>query len=361
MTTSTTDEYQRAIDTITPIWAELLKSEPELVTESTDFFEAGGHSLTAMLLVTRVARELDKTVPLFALVEHPTLAAFVAYVLRSEEPVKIVEPPAPDGSPSQTERLLRYNEPDRSDTRNKRFERYYAAAMASAAHGEFCRQVYGENFGQHGMADSAQVDRMLALLTPKEGDTILDLGCGYGLISRYIAEKTGANVVGVDLSASAIDYANRLAEADSRLRFHVMDARDLRFPPGTFTHIVSFDTIYYAPSLEALLRRFQEIGTEALRLGIVRTFPLRTFTKETWSPDRTELATLLTRLFGGYEVVDLSREENEHWRKKVTVLESLREQFVAEGSEELFNFRYTEATYEADIEQFRYMFVSRQP
>jgi len=359
MTASTTDEYQHAVDTITPIWAELLNTEIGLVTESTDFFATGGHSLTAMLLVTRVARELGKSVPLFALVEHPTLSAFVTYVLEADEASTVVEAKAPDGSMTQTERLLRYNEPDRQDTRNKRFERYYATAVSSAAHAEFCRQVYGRNLGQHGMADFAQIDRMLALLGPKDGDTILDLGCGYGLISQYVAEKTGANVVGVDLSASAIAYADRLAESDSRLRFHVMDVRDLRFPPGTFTHIMSIDTIYYAPSLKSLLRRFQEIGTDGLRLGIVRTFPIRSFTADTWSPDLTELATLLTVMFGGYEAVDLSRDENEHWQKKVTVLESLRERFLEEGNEELFNFRYSEAAYESGIEQFRYMFVSR--
>jgi cyclopropane fatty-acyl-phospholipid synthase-like methyltransferase/acyl carrier protein len=359
MTTSTTGEYQRAIDTITPIWAELLNTETGLVTEATHFFESGGHSLTAMLLVTRVSGELGKSVPLFALVENPTLSAFVSYVLEADEDAVVEEAKAPDGSMTQTERLLRYNEPERQESRNKRFERYYATAMGSDAHAEFCRQIYGRNLGQHGMADFSQIDRLLAMLGPKEGDTVLDLGCGYGLISQYIAEKTGANVVGVDLSASAIAYADKLAESDSRLCFHHMDVRDLSFPSDTFTHIISIDTIYYAPSLKSLLRRFQEVGTDAVRLGIVRTFPMRTFTADTWSPDLTELATLLNEMFGGYESVDLSREENEHWRNKVTALESLRERFLEEGNEELFQFRYSEAEYEAGIEQLRYMFVSR--
>jgi cyclopropane fatty-acyl-phospholipid synthase-like methyltransferase/aryl carrier-like protein len=360
MTTSTTVEYKRALGAISPLWAELLDTEVGLVTEDTDFFQEGGHSLTAMLLLTRVARQLGKSVPLFALVENSTLGAFTAYVLAADDAETVVEEPAPDGSTTQTERLLGYNEPGRQDLRNRHFERYYATALHSAAHAEFCRQVYGRNLGQHGMADFAQIDRMLALLGPQEGDTVLDLGCGYGLISQYIAESTGANVVGMDLSPSAIAYATGLAEEDSRLSFHEMDVRDLRFPPGTFTHVVSIDTIYYAPSLRDLLRRFQEIGTDDVRLGIVRTFPIRSFTAETWSPDLTELATLLKEMFGGYDVVDLSREENEHWRKKAAVLESLRDRFIEEGNEELFTFRYREAAYEAGIEQFRYMFVSRR-
>lgn len=359
MTASTTDEHQRVADTIAPIWAELLNTNADRITGSTDFFAEGGHSLTAMLLVTRVARDLGKAVPLFALVENPTLAAFTDYVLRAQDATEVVEERAPDGSTTQTERLLGYNEPERRENRNQRFEYYYATAIDSAAHAEFCERVYGHNLGQHGMADFGQIDQMLEMLGAGEGDTILDLGCGYGLISRHIAEKTGANVIGVDLSASAIAYAQRLAEADSRLSFQVQDANDLTFPPGTFTHVISIDTVYYAASLEALLRRFQEIGTDDLRVGIVRTFPIRTFTSGTWSPDRTELATLLRKLFGGYDTVDLSREENEHWRRKLEVLESLRERFVAEGNEELFRFRHAEAAYEAGIEQYRHLFVTR--
>ncbi|KOV83467.1 methyltransferase domain-containing protein [Nocardia sp. NRRL S-836] len=360
MTTSTTNAHQRAADAIAPMWAKLLNTDVSRITGSTDFFTEGGHSLSAMLLVTQVAQELGKSVPLFALVENPTLTAFVDCVLRAEDVTEVVEERAPDGSTTQTERLLGYNEPERRKTRNQRFEHYYAKAIGSAAHAEFCEQVYGRNLGQHGMADVGQIDRMLGLLDPKEGDTILDMGCGYGLISKYIAEQTGARVIGVDLSASGIAYAQRLAESDSRLSFEVQDANDLTFPPGTFTHIISIDTVYYAASLKSLLRRFQEIGTEDLRVGIVRTFPIRTFTPETWSPERTELATLLRELFGSHQCVDLSREENAHWKKKVEVLESLRERFAAEGSQDLFEFRYAEAAYEAGIEQYRYLFVARK-
>ena len=281
-------DYRRTLDTITPIWAELLNTEHHRVTEDTHFFESGGHSLTAMLLVTRVARDFGKTVPLFALVENPTVSTFTRYLLEAEEAR------APDGSMTQTERLLRYHEPERQSNRNELFEKYYATAMSSPAHAEFCRRVYGRNFGQHGMADFSQIDRMLTMLNPTEGDVVLDMGCGYGLISRYIAEQTGAKVVVVELSPRAIEYANTLAAKNDRLEFHVMDVCDLRFPPGTFDHIVSIDTIYYNPSLRDLLDRFVEIGTSDVRLGIVRTFPIRSFTKQTWHPDLTVLATLLS-------------------------------------------------------------------
>jgi cyclopropane fatty-acyl-phospholipid synthase-like methyltransferase/aryl carrier-like protein len=352
--------YHDVVAAMIPIWSELLERERLQVTEDTDFFKAGGHSLTAMLLMTRIKRKFGKAVPLFALVEHPTVSEFARYLLEMQGGEAVVEGPAPDGSASQTERLLGYNDVERVTRRNRWFEQYYATAMSSAAHAEFCTRVYGENFGQHGMADTTQLDQMLDLLKPGPGDVILDMGCGYGLISQYVANKTGAKVIGIDLSPSAIAYATKLAEQNRNLEFRVMDIQKLEFSRASFSHIISIDTIYYAPSLRAILQSFKEIGRPDLKLGIVRTFPIRSFTAETWSPHRTELAALLTETFGSYELADLSKEENAHWRKKVDVLESLRGQFAAEANQALFDFRYSEAKYEADIEQFRYMFAARR-
>jgi 2-polyprenyl-3-methyl-5-hydroxy-6-metoxy-1,4-benzoquinol methylase/acyl carrier protein len=364
MGTPVKSEYHRIVDAIIPMWTELL--DTKAVTEETEFFKAGGHSLTAMMMVARVERELGITAPLFALASHPTVSAFARYLTSPKAATAVaepnsVDPKSMDGTESQTEYLLRFNDSDRQDRRNKSFEQYYARAMTSAAHAAFCQQVYGKNFGQHGMADFTQIDIMLGKLKPKAGDVVLDIGCGYGLISKYIAEQTGAKVVGIDLSPSAIEYANTLAAKDDRLQFQVMDLRKLEFPRDTFSHVVSIDTIYYTPSVKTTLQQLKEIGNDRLRLAIIRTFPIRSFTTETWSPDLTELATLLKETFGSYDATDFSKEENEHWRKKVEILDSLKPKFVAEGNEELFGFRYREASYETSIEQFRCMFLSGAP
>ena len=358
MNVSAQARYDEIVEALVPIWSELLKNNNLTITEETDFFESGGHSLLAMLLMNKVKTRFGKSVPLFALVDHSTVGAFSEYLLKMDDSPVVDEAPAPDGSASQTERLLGYNNEERRNRRNKWFEQYYATAMSSRAHAEFCRRVYGENYGQHGMADTQQINKILQFLQPKPGDVILDMGCGYGLISQYIADKTGAKVVGVDLSPSAIRYAQDLAKNNSKLEFHVMDIKDLSFPENHFTHIISIDTVYYAPSLERLLETLRKIGTRNLKLAILRTFPIRSFTKETWDPDRTELASLLRNTFGTYETDDLSQAENEHWRNKLAVLGSLKDAFLEEGNEELFDFRHREAEYEAAIEQFRYLFVS---
>lgn len=358
MDTQTESVPPKAI--IADLWKNTL--ELENVTDDTDFFKVGGHSLKAMVFVSEFEQRSGIAIPLSALVQNSTLVDLAQYVSENPENSReTVEPFSIDGKETQVEYLLRYNDDDKQSKRTESYEKYYAEALSSTAHKKFCEQVYGKNYGQHGMADFKQLDAMLAKLDAKPGDTILDVGCGYGLISRYISDKTGANVVGIDLAGSAIKTATKNAEdAKDRLSFKQMDLQDLKFDNGTFDHVVSIDTIYFTKNQRHTIDQFRDILKPGGRVAVFRTFPIRSFTSETWSPDITELATILRDRFGSYEAIDFSTEENEHWASKVQVLESLEKEFVSEGSLELYQFRYGEAKYEATIEQFRYLFLAQK-
>src|ERR1039458_9547273 len=43
----------------------------------------------------------------------------------------------------------------------------------------------------------------------KSSDTIIEIGCGTGELSRMISDRYGKKVVGTDLSQSGIDFANK--------------------------------------------------------------------------------------------------------------------------------------------------------
>ncbi|MFD1696035.1 class I SAM-dependent methyltransferase [Roseibium aestuarii] len=349
------------IDLLAPLWIETLGVPSAAPAD--DFFQSGGHSLKAMLFVSQLEKDHGICLPLSALVENPTLGGLADYI-RSNPRLQheAVEPFSIDGKETQIQYLLRYNDPDKQAMRNAAYESYYAQALRSKAHAEFCRQVYGENYGQHGMADFTQLDAMLDLLAPEAGDRLLDVGCGYGLISTYMAQKTGAQVVGIDLAASAIAEASERARlGDLPLEFHRMDLQQIDFEPESFDHIVSIDTIYFTRDQRQTIRDFHEALKPGGKLAIFRTFPKRSFTSDTWRPDLTELAVILREVFGDYRAVDFSAEENQHWASKLRVLDSLRDDFIAEGFEELFVFRHDEAAYEAGIQQFRYLFTAQKP
>ena len=73
---------------------------------------------------------------------------------------------------------------------------------------------------------------LLALLAPRPGETILDLGCGDGALSVRIAES-GATVVAVDAAPDMIAAARARG-----LDAHVMDGEEMTFE-GQFDAVFS--------------------------------------------------------------------------------------------------------------------------
>jgi cyclopropane-fatty-acyl-phospholipid synthase len=117
------------------------------------------------------------------------------------------------------------------------------------------------------------VARKLAL---KEGDRVLDVGCGWGSFPLWAATRHGASVVGITLSPPQAERARERAEAagvGDRVEIRVMDYRDLvgeRFDAiasiGMVEHVGEAQIDVYARTLAGLL----EPGGRLLNHGIAR-------------------------------------------------------------------------------------------
>ncbi|MEP3441392.1 MAG: cyclopropane-fatty-acyl-phospholipid synthase family protein [Sulfitobacter sp.] len=90
--------------------------------------------------------------------------------------------------------------------------------------------------------EQAQVKKMrhiAAKMRLTEGQRILDIGCGWGGMSLYLARTTGAHVTGVSLSEEQVRVANARAAAEGlsdRAQFKLLDYRKVT---GQFDRIVS--------------------------------------------------------------------------------------------------------------------------
>jgi len=87
-----------------------------------------------------------------------------------------------------------------------------------------------------------------------KGKKILDVGCGRGDLSLYLAQK-GANVIGIDLSENYIDLCKaRADEFDLKIDFMVMNAQVPDFEENTFDIIVGSRIIHHLPDIDLFCR-----------------------------------------------------------------------------------------------------------
>lgn len=226
------------------------------------------------------------------------------------------------------------------------YDNFFASARASRAHSRFCERVYGRDLCQHGLADVAQLEVLLDMMALSPGERALDLGCGSGLITEYLSDRTGAAFTGLDISREAVRQAReRTAGKAERLSFEAGNMNRLALPDASFDAAVSIDTLYYVDSLEETLRQVARVLKPGGRLGVFYTqWVVELEEAARLRPEGTDLAVALRRLGLKFTAArDLTREEAEHWRRKLGALEEMRPEFEREGSLALHAYRHTEA------------------
>jgi len=125
-------------------------------------------------------------------------------------------------------------------------------------------------------AQEEKLEMVARKLELKEGERVLDVGCGWGSFPLWAATRHGARVLGITLSPPQAERARQRAEAAGvadRVEIRVMDYRDLageRFDAissiGMVEHVGEAQIDVYARTLAGLL----EPGGRLLNHGIAR-------------------------------------------------------------------------------------------
>ncbi len=139
-----------------------------------------------------------------------------------------------------------------------------------------------------------QIDRRLeevaALVCPAQGDTILDVGCGRGELTHYMACK-GANCVGLDYSEDSIRIARRaFGDSIPNLRFvneDIFKAENL----DEFDKVVMADVVEHIQQdvLEAIFNKLSESMNSQGRL-VIHTAPNNLYYEVQYQKNRLEAA-----------------------------------------------------------------------
>jgi len=97
-----------------------------------------------------------------------------------------------------------------------------------------------------------------------KGKKILDVGCGRGDLSLYLAQQ-GANVIGIDLSNNHIDLCKtRANDLNLKVNFMVMNAQVPDFEDNVFDIIVGSRIIHHLPDIELFTRECKRLLTDVM-------------------------------------------------------------------------------------------------
>ncbi|MDQ0942926.1 cyclopropane-fatty-acyl-phospholipid synthase family protein [Streptomyces sp. V1I1] len=124
--------------------------------------------------------------------------------------------------------------------------------------------AYWQDGGTLEEAQRDKLDLICRKLALKEGDRLLDVGCGWGSMAVHAAREYGVQVTGVTLSREQAAYARkRIAEEGltDRIEIRVQDYRDVRDGPydaissiGMAEHVGQVRYHEYADQLFSLLK-----------------------------------------------------------------------------------------------------------
>ncbi len=134
------------------IWSEALGVDP--VGAHDDFFELGGHSLLASQIVSRIAQELDREVPLSAFFEAPSVAGLAAFLETSRSEATPAAAPQPAGGARRRLLPLSFGQErlwllDRADPGNPLFDIAAAFRLAGKLDVAALRHSFAEIVRRH--------------------------------------------------------------------------------------------------------------------------------------------------------------------------------------------------------------------
>ena len=176
--------------------------------------------------------------------------------------------------------------------------------------------AYGDEYPAEveplGFTTVSGLERVAAELEVGPGETFVDLGCGRGGPGLWLARRTGASVVGVDIVPEAVEQAARRSEqfgVTDRASFLVGSFTSTGLPDAAFHGAVSIDSLWMVLDKSAAIEEVARILSSGSR-----------WVCTTWQPSYFDYASLMTA--SGFAV--LVCEEPSDWRgRQLAVYEGI--------------------------------------
>jgi len=216
----------------------------------------------------------------------------------------------------------------------------------SKAYARLCERLHGRNLLQMGMGSFDELDLLIDNMNFRQIDKVLDLGSGFGLVTEYLCDKTGADFTGIDNYEQDVAIAKRL-ERDN-LRFSIADMTMLPFEANSFDKIISLDSLYFVDNLYSTLDGILKLLKPNGLLGIFWSQPPRTSIVSI-SPECSEIGMWADSRKLSYRAIDRVKEHEAFWLKSKQLFIDMEAEFKAEGMGEYWQRHMDEQQQVVDL------------
>lgn len=132
-------------------------------------------------------------------------------------------------------------------------------------------------------AQSRKLDRIAEKLGLAGGESVLEIGCGWGALATYLAKVNRSKVTGITLSPAQLSWANGVVERSGLSSEVTLRLQDYRDTDGQFDRIVSIEMFeavgeaYWPSYFDSLKRCLKPGGRAVLQIISIEEERFRTY------------------------------------------------------------------------------------
>jgi ubiquinone/menaquinone biosynthesis C-methylase UbiE len=120
-------------------------------------------------------------------------------------------------------------------------------------------EVQSEMGSTKHMGGRAATDEILKLCRIKSGMNVLEVGCGAGITSRYVAKEYNVKVTAIDINKKMVKKAKERSKGTANLEYAVADAQKLPFKDNSFDIVFCQSVLAFVPNKQKAVNEFKRV------------------------------------------------------------------------------------------------------
>ena len=126
---------------------------------------------------------------------------------------------------------------------------------------------------------TAKIEAVMESINMEKEGSVLDVGCGTGLLFEYVANKAEA-IIGLDISRETLLQAKKRAKKFANVRLILADSDNIPVKEDVFSHVFALTLIQNTPNPLKTLNEIKQVSKQnavIIVTGLKKKFPIKAF------------------------------------------------------------------------------------